>query len=58
MMWAGLNLNNLAESIIDVYKRGELFKLQNFKPEIIKYVKPYLEKTKELDKRTGLDKFL
>ena len=58
MMWAGLNLNNLEESILDVYKRGELFKLQNFKPEIIKFVKPYLNKTKDLNKRKGLDKFL
>ncbi len=58
MMWAGLNLNNLEESIIDVYKRGELSKLHNFKHDIIKYVKPYLEKTKELNTRIGLDKFL
>ncbi|KKK76455.1 hypothetical protein LCGC14_2863480, partial [marine sediment metagenome] len=58
MMWAGLNLNNLEESILDVYKRGELSKLRNFKPEIIKYVKPYLDKTKELRQRKGLDKFL
>ncbi len=58
MMWAGLNLNNLEESILDVYKRGEISKLRNFKPEIIKYVKPYLDKTKELRQRKGLDKFL
>ncbi len=58
MMWAGLNLNNLEESILDVYKRGELSKLQNFKPEIIKFVRPYLDKTKELNLRKGLDKFL
>ncbi len=58
LTWAGLNLNNLEESILDVYKRGELSKLQNFKPEVIKYVKPYLNKTKELKQRIGLDKFL
>jgi len=58
MMWAGLNLNNLEESIIDVYKRGELSKLQNFKPEIIKFVIPYLDKTKDIKQKTGLDKFL
>ncbi len=58
MMWAGLKLNNLEESILDVYKRGELSKLQNFKPEVINYVRPYLDKTKELKQRKGLDKFL
>ncbi len=58
MMWAGLNLNNLEESIVDVHKRGELSKLQNFKPEVINYTKPYLDKTKELNQRKGLDKFL
>ena len=30
MKWAGLNLNNLEESILNVYKRGELSKLKNF----------------------------
>ena len=58
MMWAGLKLNNLEESILDVYKRGELSKLQNFKPEVINYAKPYLDKTKELKQIKGLDKFL
>jgi len=58
MMWAGLKLNNLAESIMDVYKRGELSKLQNFKQGVIDLVKPYLDKTKELNLRKGLDKFL
>jgi len=58
MMWAGLKLNNLEESILDVYSRGELSKLQNFKPEVINYVRPYLDKTKELKQRKGLDKFL
>ena len=58
MMWAGLNLNNLGESIMDVYKRGDLSKLPNFKQEIVDFVKPYLDKTKELKQRIGLDKFL
>ncbi|KKN38976.1 hypothetical protein LCGC14_0747920, partial [marine sediment metagenome] len=58
MMWAGLNLNNLRESIMDVYKRGELSKLQNFKQEVIDLVKPYLDKTEDLKQRIGLDKFL
>ena len=58
MMWVGLNLNNIGKSIMDVYKREELSKLQNFKPEIIKYVKPYLDKTKDVKQRIGLDKFL
>lgn len=58
MMWAGLNLNNLEDSILDVYKRGELSKLKNFNKEIIEFIIPYLEKSKELDHKTGLDKFL
>ncbi len=58
MMWAGLNLNNLEESIMDVYKRGELSKLQNFKQEVIDLVKPYLDKTEDVKQRIGLDKFL
>jgi len=58
MMWAGLNLNNLEESILDVYKRGNLSKLKNFNQQIIDYVEPYLEKSKDLKLKTGIDRFL
>ena len=58
MLWAGLNLNNLDESIIDVYKRGELSKVQNFNSKIREFVEPYLNKSKELKQKKGLDKFL
>ncbi|MHA1291400.1 MAG: radical SAM protein [Promethearchaeota archaeon] len=58
MKWAGLYLNNLEESILDVYKRGDLSKLRNFTKRIIKYVEPFLEKSKDLKRKTGLDKFL
>ena len=58
MMWAGLHLNNLEESILDVYKRGELSKLRNFTNKIVDLVTQYLEKSKELNYKTGLDKFL
>jgi len=58
MMWAGLHLNNLEESILDVFKRGELSQLKNFTRKIIEFVTPYLEKTKVLNHKTGLDKFL
>lgn len=58
MLWAGLNLNNLGESILDVYKRGDLSKLDNFNSKIIEFVKPYLSKSKELKQKKGLDKFL
>mgnify|MGYP006293756715 FL=1 len=57
MRWAGLNLNNLKESIIDVYRRGELAELKNFNNEIINMVEPYLKESKEYQKR-GLDRFL
>lgn len=56
--WAGLTLNNLEESIINVYKRGELAKLKNFNSRVKEFVKPYLEKITELNEKTGLDKFL
>ena len=58
MMWAGLHLNNLEESILDVFKRGELSQLKNFTSKITEFVTPYLEKTKDLKYKTGLDKFL
>ena len=58
MLWAGLNLNNLEESIIDVYKRGELSKFPNFNSKIREFVEPYLSKSKELKQKKGLDKFL
>jgi len=58
MKWAGLYLNNLDESIINYYKRGELNKLRNFNDRIIEFIKPYLKKgEKERDKKT-LDRFL
>ncbi|MFX1379273.1 MAG: hypothetical protein ACFFA4_09275, partial [Promethearchaeota archaeon] len=58
MMWAGLYLNNIEESILDIYKRGELHTLKNFNSKIINFIKPYLEKSKELKFKTGLDNFL
>ena len=58
MMWAGLNLNNLEESIIDVFRRGELSKLKNFTKPIIEFVSPHLEKVNTLNQKTGIGKFL
>ncbi|MFW9990064.1 MAG: radical SAM protein [Candidatus Odinarchaeota archaeon] len=58
LKWAGLNLNNLDESILDVYKRGELHTLKNFTPKIVEIVESYLEKRKDLKQKTGLEKFL
>jgi hypothetical protein len=58
MMWAGLNLNNLKESILDVYKRGDLLKLKNFNKMIVEFVEPYLSKSKDLKRKMGLDQFL
>ena len=57
-MWAGLYLNNLQESIMDVHKRGELGKLRNFTKQIIDFIVPYLEKSKEFKQKNGLDRFL
>ena len=58
MMWAGLNLNNLGESILEVYKRGELHQLKNFNKQIVDYIKPFLEGNRELKQLKGLEKFL
>ena len=56
--WAGLNLNNLEESIVNVYKRGELATLKNFNSKVIEFVEPYLDKSKELNEKTGIDKYI
>ena len=56
--WAGLNLNNLEESIANVYKRGELATLKNFNSKVIEFVEPYLDKSKELNEKTGIDKYI
>jgi DNA repair photolyase len=58
MMWAGLMLNNLEESILNVYKRGDLSKVKNFSKEIIDFIYPYLKKYEELENKMGLEKFL
>ena len=58
MMWAGLYLNNLKESIMNVYERGDLGKLRNFTKQIIEFVTPYLEKSKEFKQKKGLDRFI
>jgi hypothetical protein len=58
MKWAGLYLNNLEESVIEVYRRDELTSLRNFNSKVIEFVKPYLKKgLKERNKKT-LDRFL
>ncbi|MFW9876743.1 MAG: radical SAM protein, partial [Candidatus Thorarchaeota archaeon] len=58
MIWAGLNLNNLQESIISVFERDELSKLKNFNKQIITFTTPYLKEAQKLKQKTGLDKFL
>ena len=55
MQWAGLNLQNLQESILDVHARGELSKLKNFTKNIVEFVKPFL---KQKDKKGTLNSFL
>ena len=56
--WAGLNLNNLEESIINIYNRGELATLKNFNSKVIEFVEPFLKKSKEMNERIGIDKFI
>ncbi len=55
MKWAGLKLNNLKESILNIYKNDKIYQLEGFYKKEIDIIKPYLEK---LDKKTNLDKFL
>ncbi|MFX1414057.1 MAG: radical SAM protein [Promethearchaeota archaeon] len=54
MKWAGLNLNNLKESIVNIYKREKLSELKNFSKDVVAFVKPYLDKIKE---NHGLERF-
>ncbi len=56
--WAGMILNNLEESIINIYKRGELASLKNFNSKVRKFVEPHLKRSKEMNEKTGIDKFL
>jgi len=58
MKWAGLYLNNLKESILDVYKRGNLKSLNNFNSEIIKIVEPFIKNAKDLAKKRGIEHYL
>ena len=58
LKWAGLKLNNLKESILEVYKRNELRTLENFNSEVIKLVEPFIRNAKDLTKKTGIERFL
>ncbi len=58
LKWAGLNLNNLTESIIEVSKRDELSKLPNFNSEIVQLVDPILKNSKDYSLKTGIEDFL
>ena len=58
MKWAGLNLNNLEESILNVYQRGDLHKLKNFDKNIISIVESILQKAVKREPKKGIDKFL
>ncbi|TFG18733.1 MAG: radical SAM protein [Promethearchaeota archaeon] len=58
LKWAGLKLNNLKESILEVYKRNEIRTLENFNSEVIKLVEPFIKNAKDLTKKTGLQRFL
>jgi len=58
LKWAGLNLNNLGESIIDISKRGDLSNLPNFTPEIVDFIEPILKKSKDYNIRKGIDDYL
>lgn len=54
MKWAGLHLNNLDDSIVNLYKKGKLSELKNFSKDIIEVVTPYLENIKDTN---GLERF-
>ncbi|MFW9950281.1 MAG: radical SAM protein [Candidatus Thorarchaeota archaeon] len=58
MKWAGLNLNNLNESILNVYRRGDLHKLKNFNKAVSSIVEPILQKALKTESINSIDKFL
>ncbi|MHA1282696.1 MAG: radical SAM protein [Promethearchaeota archaeon] len=58
MKWAGLELNNLNESIISIYKRGEMAKLRNFPKRIVKLIAPIIENCEEFKQKTSIIDFL
>jgi DNA repair photolyase len=55
LKWAGLKLNNLKESIVNIYKNGKIYELEGFYKEEVELIVPYLE---SIEKKTNLDKFL
>ncbi len=55
LKWAGLKLNNLKESIYNIYKNDKIYELEGFYKKEIELIVPYLEK---IEKKTNLDKFL
>lgn len=55
MKWAGLKLNNLKESILNAYRNGKIYQLEDFYKNEIEIIEPFLEK---IEKKTALDKFL
>ncbi|MFX1571896.1 MAG: radical SAM protein [Promethearchaeota archaeon] len=55
MKWAGLKLNNLKESVHNIYKNDKLNQLEGFYKKEIDIIKPYVER---IDEKTNLDKFL
>jgi len=57
-IWAGLNLNNLNKSIVEVCKRNNLSDLPNFTSKIIEMVEPIIKNSKEYKMKKGIDSFL
>ncbi len=57
-LWAGLNLNNLSESIIDIYRAGALGSLKNFNKSVIYFIEPILKEGLKDRKKSTLDRFL
>ena len=55
LKWAGLKLNNLKDSILNIYKNGKINELESFYAKEIELIVPFLE---NIEKKTNLDKFL
>ena len=58
MKWAGLMLNNLEESVLNVYERGELSEMKNFDEELISFIEPSLQEGLKARRKRTLDRFL
>ncbi|MBN1803299.1 MAG: radical SAM protein [Candidatus Lokiarchaeota archaeon] len=57
LLWAGLYLNNLEESIIDIRARTTLLQIRGFNTSVASLIERYLDR-KNIERKSALDNFL